>query len=221
MMRLAVLLSAVSATSARSRSSVRRVPTLAFSSVCGPTSAALDLMERLGFDLLDSDLGSITYNTAYVPPPMAVSSLTCIPHGRTPSNEKLLFQSHAEGPDGILLPESFEGAQAGAKVYFDRWGDQIRGSPSRFVFLRSPLERTAQTAGVYREVGESMGITLPEIDIEPRVIEINHGNLDPNPTPTSYPRPPPRTESNPTPSASTNPGPNPALLVGGARRAVS
>ena len=44
-----------------------------------------------------------------------------VPHGRTPANQKLLFQSHREGPNATLLPESLEEAASGAEAFVDRF----------------------------------------------------------------------------------------------------
>ena len=45
--------------------------------------------------------------------------------GRTPSNQRLIFQDHSEGPDATLLPESLVEAGKGAEVFLDAFGDRL------------------------------------------------------------------------------------------------
>ena len=47
---------------------------------------------------------------------LRVGALVLIPHGRTPSNQRLIFQVHSEGPDATLLPESLDEAAKGAEM---------------------------------------------------------------------------------------------------------
>ena len=54
--------------------------------------------------------GVVAYAQHYAPPVVPLRSLIMVPHGRTPSNARLLFQSHAEGPNATLLPESLVAA---------------------------------------------------------------------------------------------------------------
>ena len=61
--------------------------------------------------------GVVAYAQHYAPPVVPLRSLVMVPHGRTPSNVRLLFQSHAEGPNATLLPESLDDAAAGADAF--------------------------------------------------------------------------------------------------------
>ena len=45
--------------------------------------------------------GVVAYARHYAPPVVPLRSLIMVPHGRTPSNVRLLFQSHAEGPNAV------------------------------------------------------------------------------------------------------------------------
>ena len=147
------------------------------SSVSGPTPTSLALMDRLGLALDDAEQGTVAYQPDYQPPTLAVERLICIPHGRTPSNQKLLFQSHDEGPNAALLPESFDDAAAGAAKFFETFGERLTRRPSDFVFLRSPLLRTAQTAGVYAEIAKTtLGVASLAVAVAPGCVEIDHAS---------------------------------------------
>ena len=70
-----------------------------------PEAAEITLARGLGFE---RDGKTTRHASHYTPPAMTIEKLICIPHGRTPSNANILSQSHAEGPDAALLPESLE-----------------------------------------------------------------------------------------------------------------
>ena len=99
-------------------------------------------LSRLGLRL--GPLGAPTLVASFAPPRPRVGALVLIPHGRTPSNQRLIFQNHSEGPDATLLPESLVEAGKGAEVFLDAFGDRLE----RCSFRRSPLHRCAQTWGV-------------------------------------------------------------------------
>ena len=136
--------------------------------------AARQRLHSLGFVRLED--GTIAHRETYIPPKLGVERLLMIPHGRTPSNVSLLFQSHAEGPDGELLPESRDEAAAGAAEFLKTWGARLRTSPKEFVFVRSPLRRCEQTAAVYVEAMAALGLPTPEIIIEDALVEIDHAS---------------------------------------------
>ena len=72
-------------------------------------------LSRLGLRL--GPLGAPTLVASFAPPRPRVGALVLIPHGRTPSNQRLIFQDHSEGPDATLLPESLVEAGKGAEVF--------------------------------------------------------------------------------------------------------
>ena len=135
-------------------------------------------LQRLSLERTADD--KIAYTDDFRPMKLACEELVWVPHGRTPANERLIFQSHEEGPDGQLLPESLEEAEAGARQFFEEYGEMFARIPGKFTFVRSPLQRTADTAAVYHRVAvERFG---PEIAfrVEPSVddalIEIDHAS---------------------------------------------
>jgi len=120
----------------------------------------------------------VIYQDGYRPPTLECERIVCVPHGRTPSNARLLFQSHKETPIGELLPESFAEAVAGAHEFFTSYGARLVSQPDDFRFLCSPLKRTKDTAGVYQKVARDLyGIEL-SIFVDPEIIEINHASWD-------------------------------------------
>lgn len=134
-------------------------------------------LNALGFTADATDTGSISLGT-HAAPELAIERMIMVPHGKTPSNVKLLFQAHMEGPNATLLPESLNDAAEGAAEFLHSWGSRLRQSPSDFVFLRSPLHRTAQTAQVYREV---IAAAMPEhplieVGVDAGLLEINQGS---------------------------------------------
>ena len=99
--------------------------------------------------------------------------LTLISHrGRTPSNQRLIFQDHSEGPDATLLPESLDEAGKGAEVFLNAFGDRLE----RCSFQRSPLHRCAQTAGAYATTFADRGVTLPVVEVDEALVEIDHAS---------------------------------------------
>ena len=80
-------------------------------------------LARLGLRL--GPLGAPTLVASFRPPRPNVQALVLIPHGRTPSNQRLIFQNHSEGPDATLLPESLVEAGEGAEVFLDAFGDRL------------------------------------------------------------------------------------------------
>ena len=113
--------------------------------------------------------------TAAASASLSLAQLVMVPHGRTPSNEKLLFQGHREGPEGQLLPQSLRDAATGAAAFLaSDLGSELKRAPSRFVFLRSPLQRAAQTADAYlRAIGEA-GLPVPDVEVDSGLLEIDH-----------------------------------------------
>ncbi len=142
----------------------------------GPDDAKL---QRLSFERTD-DGGKISYAEGFRPLKLECDELLWVPHGRTPANEKLLFQSHEEGPNGLLLPESLEETEAGAREFFDKYGATFDRIPGKFTFVRSPLERAAETAAVYHRVAEELfGPEMAfrvESSVENDLVEIDHAS---------------------------------------------
>eukprot|EP00930_Biecheleria_cincta_P097081 TRINITY_DN8880_c0_g1_i1.p1 TRINITY_DN8880_c0_g1~~TRINITY_DN8880_c0_g1_i1.p1 ORF type:complete len:290 (-),score=31.34 TRINITY_DN8880_c0_g1_i1:156-1025(-) len=121
--------------------------------------------------------GLIEYSKDFKP----VANLTCgllmVPHGQTPSNVKLLFQNHSDGgPDQALTPRGHAMARKGAKAFLAGYGDALRGTSDRWVFYRSPLSRTGETAGHYTSILQEAGIVVPKLIEDPHLIEINAGS---------------------------------------------
>ena len=127
-------------------------------------------LARLGLRL--GPLGTPTLVASFAPPRPRVGALVLIPHGRTPSNQRLIFQDHSEGPDATLLPESLVEAGKGAEVFLDAFGDRLE----RCSFRRSPLHRCAQTWGVYETAFAGRGLEVPEIAVDGALVEINHAS---------------------------------------------
>ena len=133
-------------------------------------------LSALGFIADATDTGSISLST-HAAPELAIERMIMVPHGKTPSNVNLLFQAHTEGPNATLLPESLNDAAEGVAEFLDTWGSRLRKTPSDFVFLRSPLHRTAQTAQVYKEaIAAAMPEHPPiEVEVDAGLLEINQG----------------------------------------------
>ena len=143
----------------------------------GEHQQTTDRLNALGFVADATDTGTISYwSTRFSAPQLVVEQLVMVPHGKTPSNVKLLFQSHAEGPDGQLLQASLDDAALGADEFLAGWGARLRERPSDFVFLRSPLHRTAQTADVYVRKMAEQKLPTPEIAVDEGLLEINQGS---------------------------------------------
>eukprot|EP01052_Picozoa_sp_SAG31_P068531 SAG31_NODE_27341_length_427_cov_1.256098_1_plen_97_part_10 len=68
----------------------------------------------LGFDIVDGD--GLEYRLDFAPIEFSCG-LLMVPHGKTPSNQKHLFQDHADGPLSQLLPEGHEAAGRGAASF--------------------------------------------------------------------------------------------------------
>ena len=126
-------------------------------------------LSRLGLRL--GPLGAPTLVASFAPPRPRVGALVLIPHGRTPSNQRLIFQNHSEGPDATLLPESLVEAGKGAEVFLDAFGDRLE----RCSFRRSPLHRCAQTWGVYETAFASRGLKLV-VEVDDALVEIDHAS---------------------------------------------
>lgn len=127
-------------------------------------------MARLGLRL--ESRGAAALVEGFARPRPRVGALVLIPHGRTPSNARLIFQDHSEGPDATLLPESLVEAGRGAEVFLDAFGDRL----GECKFLRSPLHRCAQTADAYLDVFAGRGLALPEIEVDAALVEIDHSH---------------------------------------------
>jgi len=127
-------------------------------------------LARLGLRL--GPLGAPTLVASFAPPRPRVGALVLIPHGRTPSNQRLIFQNHSEGPDATLLPESLVEAGKGAEVFLDAFGDRLE----RCSFRRSPLHRCAQTWEAYTAVLADRGLEVPEIAVDEALVEIDHAS---------------------------------------------
>jgi broad specificity phosphatase PhoE len=127
-------------------------------------------LARLGLRL--GPLGAPTLVASFAPPRPRVGALVLIPHGRTPSNQRLIFQNHSEGPDATLLPESLVEAGKGAEVFLDAFGDRLE----RCSFRRSPLHRCAQTWEAYTAVLADRGLKIPEIAVDEALVEIDHAS---------------------------------------------
>ena len=120
--------------------------------------------------------GVVAYARPYAPPVVPLRSLIMVPHGRTPSNVRLLFQSHAEGPNATLLPESLDDAAAGADAFLDAHGARLAAAPERFAFARSPLRRCAQTAEAYAARFAARGFPPLDVAVDGRLLEIDHAS---------------------------------------------
>ena len=127
-------------------------------------------LSRLGLRL--GPLGTPTLVASFAPPRPKVQALVLIPHGRTPSNQRLIFQNHSEGPDATLLPESLDEAGKGAEVFLNAFGDRLE----RCSFRRSPLHRCAQTWGAYTAVFADRGLEVPQIAVDDALVEIDHAS---------------------------------------------
>ena len=127
-------------------------------------------LSRLGLRL--GPLGAPTLVASFAPPRPRVGALVLIPHGRTPSNQRLIFQDHSEGPDATLLPESLVEAGKGAEVFLDAFGDRLGDCK----FLRSPLHRCAQTWEAYTAVLADRCLEVPEIAVDEALVEIDHAS---------------------------------------------
>ena len=127
-------------------------------------------LSRLGLRL--GPLGAPTLVASFAPPRPRVGALVLIPHGRTPSNQRLIFQNHSEGPDATLLPESLVEAGKGAEVFLDAFGDRLE----RCSFRRSPLHRCAQTWEAYTAVLADRGLEVPEMMVDKALVEIDHAS---------------------------------------------
>lgn len=173
--------------------SCKRVLVVFFSSTAWQQSdlaRARGRLRALGFEC--DERGRVRYNNVYAPPQLDAKELLMVPHGKTPSNIRMLFQSHAESADSQLLPASFDDARAGARSFLEEAGrlEQLRfvdcgggdrggggGGDGSFVLLRSPLQRTAQTGGVYLEVMRARGLSVPQtLPVDPGLVEINHAS---------------------------------------------
>ncbi len=136
------------------------------------------LLTRLSLERAPGD--TVTYSKDFRPLKLLCEELVWIPHGRTPANEGLIFQSHVESPDGQLLPDSLSETEAGAKEFFEKYGATFNRIPGKFTFVRSPLERTRETAEIYRRV--AVELFGPEIAfrvepfVEDELVEIDHGS---------------------------------------------
>eukprot|EP00613_Pedinella_sp_CCMP2098_P044121 CAMPEP_0171788742 /NCGR_PEP_ID=MMETSP0991-20121206/64668_1 /TAXON_ID=483369 /ORGANISM="non described non described, Strain CCMP2098" /LENGTH=240 /DNA_ID=CAMNT_0012397925 /DNA_START=74 /DNA_END=796 /DNA_ORIENTATION=- len=122
--------------------------------------------------LRELERNKIGYLENYSGREVAVKELVMIPHGRTPSNERLLFQSHGEGPNATLLPESLVEAAKGAALFLDLYGDRLHDC----VFVRSPLLRCAATADVYADVFVKRGYARPDVAVDEGLLEIDHAS---------------------------------------------
>jgi broad specificity phosphatase PhoE len=116
----------------------------------------------------------VKYLKDYQPPQPEFKRLICIPHGRTMSNLNLLFQSHLEGPDGRLLPESYKEAERGADAFLDEYCQDRNEVMSNMVFIRSPMIRVRQTFEIYQKhILKYKGLKIDAV-VDEQVIEINH-----------------------------------------------
>jgi len=130
--------------------------------------------ESLGLVLAGS---SVDYAPGYAPPAKLACRLIMVPHGQTPSNVGLLFQSHADGgPDQTLTESGVEMARRGAAAFAEDFGPELRAGPDRWAFYRSPLSRTAQTAAQYEATLAEAGIPVASPGVDARLIEIDAGS---------------------------------------------
>mmetsp|Transcript_2998 Transcript_2998/g.5365 ORF Transcript_2998/g.5365 Transcript_2998/m.5365 type:complete len:291 (-) Transcript_2998:629-1501(-) len=138
-----------------------------------PTASQQEIAKTLGFSIVGQ---SVEYSSSYKPLQLDIESLIFIPHGKTNSNVKLIFQSHEESADSKLLPNSLIEAAEGATVFIDQYRDRLRDNPSDFVFLRSPLQRTVETAEVYSSALMTVMPEPPTIVEDAALLEINHAS---------------------------------------------
>lgn len=141
--------------------------------LCSVSRETHDIATKLGFSIIGQ---SIDYTSSYTPISLDLESLIFIPHGKTPSNEKLLFQSYKESKDSKLLPASQIETKEGAQVFIDQYSHRLQHNPTDFVFLRSPLERTSETANIYLDMLRNVMTDEPIIHIDSSLLEINHGS---------------------------------------------
>ena len=132
-----------------------------------------DIATSLGFSLAGHTLD---YSSSFTPSLLNLEALIFIPHGKTPSNEKLLFQSHKESQNSKLLESSLKDTEEGARVLISQYHTRLKSNPSDFIFLRSPLQRTGETAEVYlNQLCKVMNDT-PEVEVDPALLEIDHAS---------------------------------------------
>lgn len=135
-----------------------------------------ELAASLGLRLGDS--GSLSYAPDYRPPVGLSCGLVMVPHGKTPANEKHLFQSHSDGPHSQLTAEGVAMAEQGALAFAEEYGATFRDHPDGWPLYRSPLTRTAATALPYLSALRSLGLEVPEPTEDTGLLEITHGSWD-------------------------------------------
>ena len=124
----------------------------------------------LGFEL--STGGDIKYSDGYTAVSLSCG-LLAVPHGKTLSNQRHLFQDHSDSQLSQLLPEGIQMARRGAAAFVQEYDEQLRLNSWRI--FRSPLNRTAATAEQYVLALREVGVEV-QVDVDPNLIEINHGS---------------------------------------------
>jgi len=135
---------------------------------------ATELAAKLGFDL---SINSLAYSPDFQPVVRLSCGLIMVPHGKTPSNVRLLFQNHSDsGPESWLIPEGVAMAKAGAAAFVQEYGPVLCANPNNWVMYCSPLSRTKATAEPYVAALREAGACVPEPTVDPDLIEINQGS---------------------------------------------
>lgn len=137
-------------------------------------SSAIARAAALG--LVMPTASDIDYGPEFQPLAQLTCGLLMVPHGQTPSNERMLFQSHRDGPENALTEKGVAMADRGALAFAQEYGTLIRAKPENWLFYRSPLQRTATTARCYTEALRKAGVEVTEPVIDPDLIEINQGS---------------------------------------------
>lgn len=144
------------------------------------SAAALSQVDRAGALGLvlpaASDITPVDYGPEYRPPAQLTCGLLMVPHGQTPSNERMLFQSHRDGPENALTQKGVAMAERGAVAFARDYGPLIRAQPESWMFYRSPLSRTETTARSYTRALREAGVDVPDPIVDPDLIEINQGS---------------------------------------------
>ena len=132
-----------------------------------------DIAAKLGFSIAGQ---SVDYSSTFTPFTLDLETLIFIPHGRTPSNEKLLFQSYEESINSRLLSSSRLETSEGADLFLAQYSTRLKDQPNDFIFLRSPLKRTEETAEVYLNAFQSVMAKCPTVHIDSALLEIDHAS---------------------------------------------
>ncbi len=113
-------------------------------------------------------------------PPILTYDLILSPHGRTDNNVRHVFHGHTDNEHSLLNEAGRNDAHEMALKLWELIGDDFSQNPDNYVFIRSPLRSTDQTAQAFvRLVRKKLGrnISVPVI-VDPGLIKINLGHWD-------------------------------------------